>query len=128
MTVPFVVASGRAMADRLMPDTGVLSRQSASGSLNATTGVWTPSTATVVYSGPMRVRPASTTEVDKMFGDAELSSSRYVLSLPFGTPPPMVDDRVVMDDNDEYPRTFRVSVVEVSAWRNRRRCGLELVE
>ena len=125
------ITSMREVSTSALPDTGTITRPASGGSLNVTTGVWTPSSATTVYTGAMRLRAPTATEMTALFGDEDVTKQRYILTLPHDAAIPAVDDRVSVttsSDDDIDTRSFRVSVVSLGSWQIDRRCGLELVE
>ena len=112
-----------------MPDTGTITRGSSGGTLNATTGVWTPGAATTIYTGAMRLRAPTATETTALFGDEDVTKQRYVLTLPHDAPLPSIDDRVsvtVSADDEIDGLSFRIVSVSLGSWQIDRRCGLEL--
>lgn len=98
MTVPTLVAAGRAAHTRLLVDTCVIDHPEA-GVFDPVTGGY-PLTWTTVYSGPCRVKgpTAGNAAVDQaQAGEAEQTVARPVLVLPHGTAPDVaVGDRVTV--------------------------------
>ncbi len=75
-----LVTAGRLAAARTMVDTVTVTRPSR-GALNTTTGQHA-TTSTTVYTGPARIRRA--TSSDATAGERELQRSRPTLALPVG--------------------------------------------
>lgn len=75
-----LVSAGRLAAARAMVDTVTVTRPTR-GALNTTTGLHA-STSTTVYTGPARIRRA--TSSDATVGEREVQRSRPILSLPVG--------------------------------------------
>lgn len=85
MSIPRLVARGRAFAQRVMVDECTITRATA-GAFNATTGNYAQTTATL-YTGVCRVKGpsagnAAPQEVEA--GDAEQVRTRQTLVLPHG--------------------------------------------
>ncbi|MFE2164887.1 DUF6093 family protein [Streptomyces sp. NPDC059447] len=91
------LAAGRAAALELMRETVSLSRPGDDG-FNWDTGTDTPAAATVIYTGPARVKPTAQSrgeEVDA--GEANVTLREYTVSVPWGTTVsqlPAVGDRI----------------------------------
>ena len=112
-----------------LPDTGTVKRGATGGSLNTGTGVLTPDAASTIYTGAMRVRPASAEDLRVLFGDADVSRVRYIATLPHTATGILIDDRLdVVTDADLGDVSFRVTVVPVGSFLIDRRLGLEAVE
>lgn len=75
-----LLARGRARHELLMLDTVAVTRLT-TGSLNTTTGLYTPSSA-AVYTGFGRIKRE--TSRDQSAADGERQSNRLVLVLPYG--------------------------------------------
>jgi len=103
----------RSMAARTLHDRCRVTRPSTSGTLDGS-GVWTPGTATTVYDGPCRVRPANTLDTETMFGGEASTLSRFVVTLPFDAPVVERADRVtVYESGDDQLEDRHLSVVAV---------------
>ncbi|MGW6703610.1 DUF6093 family protein [Streptomyces sp. NPDC054956] len=79
------LAAGRLAALELQRETISLYRPGADG-FNWTTGTDTPAPATVMYTGPARVKPAAQSrgeEVDA--GEANVTLREYTVSVPWDT-------------------------------------------
>lgn len=129
------LASMRACSLQAMPDTVVVTRPAVdmAGVLNETSGVWTPSAASTIYTGQARVRPAAgLTELVAIFGDDQVTEQRYVGTFPFDAAGFEVGDLVAVTDGSDptivSAGRFRVVRVPVGTWQIDRRVGLELVQ
>lgn len=122
--------SMRATAATAMPDTATITRSAASGTLNESTGVWTPAATTTIYTGRCRVRPVTSADQDVVFGDTQITKQRYLGSFPH-TVSPQIDDVVTVTSSSDPTidtRSFKVVVVSSSSWLIDRKVGLEVVE
>jgi len=118
------LAGMRVTSISALPDIIEISRPSEGGTLDPITGTWTPNVSTPVYSGPGRVRlPASTTEMERIFGDTEVTVQRYVAMLPWDAVGIQRGDRIgVVDGSDPEVggRSFRVVAIAAgSNWIDR---------
>lgn len=123
------LAGMRATADLALPDTGTITRDGVS-TFDPVTGLLTPGTPTTIYSGVMRVRP-STAETEALFGEEQVTRSRFVLTVPYDTVGVQIDDVVtvtVSDDTDLTSRTLRVVAVPLGSFMVSKRFPLEVVE
>ena len=98
MTIPALVAAGRAAHDRLLVDTCVI-EHATSGTFDPDTGDY-PTTWETVYAGPCRVKgpTAGQAAVDQVqAGEAEQTATRQTLVLPHDTTAQVaVGDRVTV--------------------------------
>lgn len=126
------LAGMRATSTAAMPDTVAITRPADGGTLNPTTGAWTPAAATPIYTGPGRVRPpSSATEMERIFGDLERTVQRYIGVIPWDADVPERNDRLEVTagtDPDIGGRSFRVVAVAFGANHIDRQLGLEEVE
>ena len=86
MNVPGLVAAGREAHERLMIDTCTIVRLTP-GSMNTTTGAIT-NTSSTLYTGKCRLRGSTAAAVairETDTGEAEQTSHRYALLLPYGS-------------------------------------------
>lgn len=131
MTAVSTVADGRLLAAELMADTGVITRGAPAGTLNTTTGVWTPAAGTTIHTGPCRVKTPSLVEQQVVFGDVNETRSRFVINFPHDIPPVLIDDRVtitVSDDAQVGIRHFKVISVPSKTYLILRQLGVEVIE
>jgi hypothetical protein len=123
------LAAMRETSTSAMPDRVKITRIGAGGTLNPTTGVFTPSTSAVLYDGVGRVRaPASATEMERIFGDTEMTVQRYVVKVPSSTVGIQRDDRIAVTnstDPDIVGRSFRVVSAVVGSNHVDRTLGVE---
>lgn len=121
----------RVHANSLMPDVAEIRRGGEGGTLDPVTGVWTPTVGSLLYSGPCRVRTPSQAEQDLVFGDDQVTRTRYLGIFPHTVTDVGVDDTVtvtVSDDPMLQLRRLRVVGATVSTYLIERRLGLEAVE
>jgi hypothetical protein len=115
-----------------MPDTVTVSRPTTSGGAVDPAGTFVPATATAIYSGAARLRPAaSTREATSIFGDGVITETRYVLTVPYDTPVVLVGDVVTVSASDDPSidlRAFRVTRRPAGSWLIDRRLGVETTE
>lgn len=116
-----------------MPDTVSITRPAArtGGSLNPSTGLFTPAAATTVYTGKGRVRPITVYPTEVVFGDEHVAKQRYVGTFPWDAGTLQIDDRVavtVSSDSTISGRTFRVMAVAGGSFLIDRRVQMEAVE
>lgn len=76
-----LLAAGRAAHDQLLVDTCTISRPGAP-TLDRSTSVLTPGPATVLYSGPCRLKPQRVPRNEEA-GERLVVAARYELALPF---------------------------------------------
>jgi hypothetical protein len=120
-----LLAAGRAAHDQLLVDTCTISRPG-TPTLNRATSALTPGAATVLYSGPCRLKPQRVPR-DEDAGERLTVVARYELALPFGslaTDDLHVGDAVVITasgDTRLVGQPFSVMAVDFSstatAWR-----------
>lgn len=118
----------RNLVSTSLPDRCTIERPSTGGTLDPSTGVWTPAAATVVYSGPCLVRPASQIEQQRLFGGGEVTLQRFVAVLPYDAADIDIDDRFTLTSSTDLhgdDRRFHVAAVGAGSWAVDRRLGLE---
>lgn len=109
----------RRQAD-LFRDTATISIPSTSGSLNPTTGVWTPNAPTVIYSGRALVRSFTWQGTSVEFGEEPVRLQRVRAKFPFDT---VVDvSNIVTVTSSSYDaelvgRRYRVTDVFQDGWQ-----------
>lgn len=121
----------RSTSETAMPDIGTVSRESNTGSLDATSGTWSPASPTVIYSGRLRVRPSSGSERDVDFGDIDTTIRRYVATIPVGASVIKVGDHLVVSssaDTHIVGVPMGVAAVSVGSWQIDCRILVEVVE
>ena len=119
----------RATSDSALPDTGTITR-SGTSTFDEATGRLAAGTPTTIYSGAMRVRPASAEKVAQ-FGDQQVTLSSFVLTVPHDATGVEVDDVVTVtasDDADLLTRQMRVTAVPVGSFMISKRYPCEVVE
>lgn len=113
-----------------LPDTCVITRPAAGGTLDPVTGIWTPAAAAAVYTGACRVRQPTTEEFEKLFGDTQVTEVRYIGTLPHDSPVLAIGDRwavTVSSDPQLLTAPLRVTRIAFGSWHLGRRVGLEIV-
>ena len=127
MTAEALIGRARRAAEALMLDVGVITRPAESGTLDG--GDWTPDASTEVYNGPLRVSPAEAIDSEQLFGDREVTESRYVATLPSRAAMPQPGDRLTLTwsgDSSLAGLELRVVASTASTWLLYRKVGLEV--
>lgn len=128
MTVDSLVARMRRRQADVFRDEATVSRPVAGGSLNASTKVWTPTTATVVYSGACLLRAFTWEGTSRGYGDEQVRLRRLRAKFPVDTD---VDfDDIVVPTASTYDESlidvgFRVTDFFRDGWQIARVCILE---
>lgn len=131
MSAPSVTRAGRAAAERLMVDTCTVTRVSAGGAFNETTGQYGADTTTSVYAGKCRVQQRDGLARGVTAGEREQMVGRFVVSLPMSATGVQVDDVVTItatgtdSDADLASRTFRVAELFHKTYATARRLVVE---
>lgn len=132
MTATAAVGQGRAAAEALMVDTGRILRSTSGPVLNTETGDLVPAAATTVHTGPCRLRMPSAVETNALFGEREVTTTRFVACFPHGmTAGVLIGDIIEITESDDQHvagRKFRVIVVPSSTFILYRGFGCEAVE
>jgi len=132
VSVAALLGAGRVLAAQLLVDTGTISRPTnAGGTLDPDTGIWTPVVAAVIYTGPCRVRMPDAQERSVLFGDAEVTRTRFTITFPYDIPEVSIDDVVIITvsaDPHITSRRFRVTAVLSKSVLMNRTLGCEVVE
>lgn len=126
-----LVLQGRTLIATLLADTGRISRGGGPPVFDPATGTFTPAAATVVHEGPCRVRMPQTGGQSDIFGDAEVTTTRFLITFPHTIPDVLIDDVVtitVSDDPHIGGRAFRVVAVPSLTDLMYREVGVEVVE
>jgi hypothetical protein len=121
---------GRHRAESLMIDEVTITASGAP-TLNPVTGDLEPGAGTVVYTGKARLRMPSNVEVNRLFGEEDVTKTRYMLSVPHDTTGVRVDAVVHVtesDDAEAMAREFKVVAVPSETYVIDRKFGLEAVE
>lgn len=107
------IDSMRDHAELAMPDTGTITREGSGGTLNESTGVWTPAAASTIYTGKMRfVAASSASESD--FGDVDITTAPYMVQVPWDAGAIEPGDRVdITVSSDGLSDGFTLRVVSV---------------
>jgi hypothetical protein len=113
VTARTAALSGRRFAEEQMVDEGTITRDGASV-LNPTTGLREPTAASTVYAGKCRLRTPTAQELEVLFGEQQVTLSRYMLDVPHTTRGVRVDDVVTMtltEDSDAEVLPLRIVAV-----------------
>lgn len=120
MSVDSAIARFRRRQADLFRDEGTLSRPVTGGSLNTTTGVWTPTTTAEIYSGPCLLRSFTWEGTDVEFGEIEIRLRRLRAKFPVDTDV-QLDDIFVpsasIHDESLIGLSFRVTDVVRDGWQ-----------
>ena len=123
--------SMRATSTSALPDTGTVTRSAEGGTLNPTTGIWTPAASTTIYTGAMRVRPPTANEMSVLFGDEQVTRQRFVATLPHDAAQVLPGDRLTLStssDDQVGVRQFEVKMSSGGSFHVDRRLALEVIE
>ena len=126
-----VVPEFRLAAQSMMCDRGTVSRGAGGGTVDPATGVFTPGAATVVYSGVCRVRKPNEVEHQTVFGDLNVTVTRYLVSLPFDVPLFAIGDVFIVGesaDSEIVAVPMRVVAVVGKSVLLYRQLGVEVIE
>lgn len=127
-----LAAAGRALAVQLQGDTGTITRPATSSGTIDGSGVYTPPSSTVVYTGPCRVRrPTTAQEQQIVFGDINVTVARFVVNLPYDAPHIAIGDvfKVTVTNDPQIVNVpMRVAVVIAKSVLMYRQLGLEVIE
>lgn len=132
MSVDTAIARFRVRQRSVFRDTATVTRPGEGGTLNPTTGVWTPAVTTAVYSGACLLRAFTWQGTDVQHGDVEVRIRGVRAKFPVDTPIEM--DDVVVPTASTYDESivgisFRVTDVFRDGWQISRVCILdEIVE
>lgn len=127
-----LAAAGRALAEQLQGDSGLITRPAATPGTIDGSGVYTPTAAATVYTGPCRVRrPTTAQEQQIVFGDINVTVARFIVNLPYDAPHVAIGDvftLTVSDDPQILGVPMRVAVVIAKSVLMYRQLGLEVIE
>lgn len=128
-TLAGTIESGRLLAESIMYDEADIVRPGAPV-FNPSTGKNAP-TESDVYSGKCRIRVPNVAEQTAVFGEATVTSTRYLITVPRSADRIRVGDLVrTTKSRDAYllDTTLRVVSVQMSTFVMRRVIGAEAVE
>lgn len=120
----------RAAAAALMTDTCTLTRPTGQGGVyDPGSDTWTPDTATAVWSGPCRIRPAAAASAEA--GTQAATVAAFTVSLPVDAAPPQPGDLITVTTAPGDPAlpgtVLRVTAVPVGSHLSARRVTCEAV-
>ena len=113
--IPFL----RSQAESLMVDTARVTRPGGEPTFDPATGLLTPSDGTVIFSGPCRLIPPSGIANTPVFGEQQVTESRYVACFRHDATDAKIGDIVTFtesDDPDVLDRSFRIAAVPASSF------------
>lgn len=99
MTIGSVLIRGRRAAEMLMTDTATITRAGAS-TFNPTTGQLTP-TSTTVHTGPCNVRMPAAVEIERLFGEEQVTATRLVACFPHDVTGIELGDVVTVTESED---------------------------
>lgn len=127
-----VMPEFRAAARSMMADTGRITRGGPPPVFDPVTGSYTPAAGTIIHEGPCRVRPQTRSDGETdVFGDTEVTTSRFLVTFPHDIANVLVDDVVtIVESGDPHIglRSFRVVAVSAATDLIHRELGVETVE
>lgn len=130
MSVDSAIERFRRRQANLFRDEGTLTRPGDGGTLNSTSGVWTPTTGTTIYTGPCLLRAFTWEGTDVDFGDIEVRLRRVRAKFPVDTDI-RLDDLFVASastyDESLVGISFRVTDAFRDGWQIARVCIMEEV-
>jgi len=132
MLTALELASMRTDSEAALPDTATITRPGASGALNTTTGVMAADAAgTVIYTGDCQLRQLESMESTVLFGEEQVTRSRYIALFPFDVISARIDDVITFgtSDNPDLTRlSYRITSVPVSTFTVFKGYPCEVVE
>jgi len=108
----------RLQAESLMVDTARVTRPGGAPTFDPATGLLTPADGTVIFTGPCRLIPPNGMANTPVFGEQQVTESRYVACFKHDTTAPRIGDVVTFtesDDPDVLDRSFRIAAVSASS-------------
>ena len=122
----------RSTSEAAQPDQCVISRPGVGGTTDPVTLVYTPNPATVVYTGGLRLRAPTAEEFEKVFGETQVTETRYIATLPATGPVLLIGDTIAVTTSSDPRITaevrFRITRVPLGSWLIDRRVGVEVVD
>lgn len=127
MSARSVMLRGRKAAESLMVDSCVVTRVTSQGSINNSTGGYTPTTSTV-YSGKCQVVKPEGSATDVAAGERDVAVSRTTVKLPISATGVQSGDKVTVAatlDDDLDGRVLYVHEVQARTYGTSRRLACE---
>lgn len=121
----------RSEAESLMVDTAMITRPGGEPTFDPSTGELTPAAGTTIYEGPCRLRQPTASEAELLFGDEQLTRSRFVACFPHDVTGVQIGDVVTVtesDDPDVLLRSFRVASIPLATFTLYKGFPVEVVE
>ncbi len=131
MSIQSTVESGRRMALSMLIDRGVITRGVSAPVFDPITGELSTPTGDVVYEGPCRIKTPSAVERNVIFGDTQVTKSRFIAMFRWDIPDVEIGNIVTVTESDDphiTTRSFRVVMVPSSSVLTHRKLGVEAVE
>ena len=110
------LAGMRETSESAMPDTVLIQRPPAPG--------------TTIYNGRGRLRSPGATQIEVVFGDAQTTRERFILTVPHNAGDIKIGDIATVPDGTAPqigPRAFRVVAVQGGSHLIDRRIGVEVI-
>ncbi len=129
--IMLVLPELRYQALSTMKDTGRISRAGGPAVFDPVTGDLTPAAATVVYEGPIRLRMPAAVEAERLFGEEQVTVTRFIAAVPFDVFGVRIDDVVTMlvtEDDDAADQSYKVILVPAGTDLVLKLFGVEAVE
>ena len=119
----------REVTAQVLPDTITVVR-AATPTFNSGTGLLETGSPTTIYAGPGRLAMPSNTEREVLFGEEQVTLTRFAVTLPHDADDVLIDDIVTLTSDDAVAadRSFRVIVVGAMSYNLNRTLGVEVVE
>jgi hypothetical protein len=125
------LAGMRETSQQAMPDVVRVTRPSAGSTFDPVTMIESPGAPSTIYEGVGRVRMPTPIEMERIFGDTEVTVLRLIVKVPADVSGVNRDDRVQVvsgTDVDVAGRSFRVTVVASGSNWIDRTLGVEEVQ
>ncbi len=119
MSVLTAVERGRRAAANLMIDVATVTRPGGAPVFDLNTGLLTPAAGTVIHEGPCRLRQPSATESDTLFGEQQVTLSRFIAVFPHDVAGIEIDDVITLTESadvDMIGVEFKVMMVPLSTF------------
>lgn len=112
-----------------LPDTCTVTRLTARGALNTTTGALAAPTTSTIFTGVCRVRSMTAREREVLIGEGHEVLGAYIGTIPYNAAGVEVDDFLTVTASNDTPdmvnEEFRVVDVNLGSWQLGRRVVLE---
>ena len=129
MSALAAIQQARQLAATMMVDTGRVTRDG-EPTFDPDTGLVTPS-ATTIYEGPVWMRMPTVLESEVLFGEEQVSRTRYLAVFPYDVTGVRAGDVITLtetEDPDAEGREFRVLSVPTRTYYDSKRFPCEVVQ